>query len=243
MNSRIPPSRTLKGIHEMSEDELKAELEARRAEASNALWRIGTWFPDYPQATLEKLKGYHAELLKFNAKLNLISKNTERDADETHFADCMMGGEILRSMDLGPKVYDFGAGNGFPGIVLAIMDSARVYELVESDSRKCEFMKHVTSTLQLKNVILNNSRLESLKAEDISVAICRGFASISKTLIACNRMFNKDGRIYHFKGSNWSSEVAELPSQLISSWKPELLGEYSLPVTQARRAILCTIKR
>lgn len=210
--------------------------------SDNAMWRISDWFPNLDPAVMEQIKIYHSELLKFNSRLNLISRNTEREADEVHFADCLMAAELLKEQGLGPKVFDVGSGNGLPGLLFAIFFPNTEFLLVESDARKCEFLKHVIFALKLPNAQVVNARLESLKDAGMTVCVSRGFATISKTVLTCNRLFSGGGRFYHLKGGNWSSEIAELPSQLISVWSPELVGEYSLPVTQARRAIVVTTK-
>ncbi|NJL23944.1 MAG: 16S rRNA (guanine(527)-N(7))-methyltransferase RsmG [Calothrix sp. SM1_5_4] len=209
----------------------------------NALWRIPEWFPSLSPEVVLTLKSYHSELLKFNLRLNLISRNTERDADEVHFADCILASEVLAKVHLGAEVFDVGSGNGLPGILFAILRPQTTFHLVESDSRKAEFLKHMIHVLGLKNADVMAVRLESLKGMAASVAVSRGFASISKTCLGCNRIFPVGGKFYHLKGSNWSTEIAEIPSQLISIWKPELVGEYTLPVSQARRAVVCTTKK
>ncbi len=206
------------------------------------MWRIATWFPKLDPKLLTQLKGYHAELMKFNMKVNLISRNTEREADEAHFADCLLAAEIIFKSKLPKRIHDIGSGNGFPGLILAMMDSSREFMLVESDSRKAEFLKHVSHILDLKNVNVLNVRFDTLLGQELECGISRGFASISKTVLACNRAFRPGGILLHLKGSSWSSEVAELPSQLISAWKPQLVGDYSLPISQARRAIVSTQK-
>lgn len=228
----------------MGKEKLDAPKSKDVAPASdNALWRVPEWFPDLDGQTLSLLKAYHTELLRFNLKLNLISRNTERDADEAHFADSILALQSLVLKDLGERVFDIGSGNGLPGLILAILQPGINVQLVESDSRKVEFLKHVVHTLSLKNVGIMNIRIESLKSTEIRVAFSRGFASISKTCLLFNKIFSIGGQFYHLKGNSWSSEIAELPSQLISVWNPELVGEYSLPVSQARRAVVRTIKR
>jgi len=206
------------------------------------MWRVASWFPNLKPEVLNSLKEFHSELLKFTTRLNLISKNTEREADEVHFADCILAATSIPSVRLGKRVFDVGSGNGLPGIVMALLNPGVEFYLVESDIRKSEFLKHIVSHLKLDNVGIMNVRLESLEPKSISCAITRGFASISKTCLVCNKIFVKDGACFHLKGSNWSREVADLPSQLIAHWSPQLVGEYSLPVSQARRGVVCTVK-
>ncbi len=88
--------------------------------SDNALWRVPEWFPHLDASLLKALKTYHSELLKFNSRINLISKNTERDCDETHFADCILAVEILMKLGVGPEIHDIGSGNGLPGLMMAI---------------------------------------------------------------------------------------------------------------------------
>ncbi len=113
---------------------------------------------------------------------------------------------------------------------------------MESDARKAEFLKHMAFVLELKNCTIVNMRLEAIKSESINMAVSRAFATITKSVLAGNKLFKKGGAYFHFKGSNWSGEIAEMPSQLISMWRPELLGEYSLPVSQGRRAVIRTTR-
>ncbi|MBX3020474.1 MAG: 16S rRNA (guanine(527)-N(7))-methyltransferase RsmG [Bdellovibrionales bacterium] len=227
-DNRVPPS---------------AAPAAKKTEEANALWRLSEWFPGITGSTMEKLRLFHSELLKFNGKLNLISKNTERDADEVHFADCLMAYEAMKKVSFPKQVHDVGSGNGLPGIVYAILDPSREWVLIEVDARKSEFLKHAAHVVGLKNVQVMNVRLETLKAVSIQCAVSRGFASISKACLISNKVFPVGGQFYHLKGNSWSSEIAEIPSQLISVWGPELVGEYSLPVSQARRAVVCTTKK
>ena len=210
--------------------------------ADNALWRLAEWFPDLPSAKMEQLKIFHGELLKFNSRVNLISKSTEREADELHFADCLLASELILPVNLPSRIFDIGSGNGFPGLLFGILDTDREFLLVESDQRKSEFLKHCISVLKLKNVSVLNMRFENLSQMSVEAVMARGFASIAKALLGFNKIFDVGGQFIHLKGNNWSTEIANLPSQLISVWQPELLGEYFLPVSQARRAVVITQK-
>jgi 16S rRNA (guanine527-N7)-methyltransferase len=235
VSSKAPPSQKPKA---------GSDKESKNKEASegNALWRVPEWFPQLAEEKLMLLKLYHSELLRFNARVNLISRGTEREADEIHFADSLMAGELLLQRPMAKRVFDLGSGNGLPGLIMAILDDSREYFLVESDARKSEFLKHIIHLLKLKNAAIMNVRFENLKENQIEAAISRGLASISKAVLVSNRVFPVGGVFFHLKGSSWSSEVAELPSQVISVWRPELVGEYVLPASQQRRAIVSTQK-
>lgn len=212
------------------------------APAVQALWRIPKWFPALSPQVLAQMKVFHAELLHFNTKVNLIGRGTERDSDETHFADSIFGSQLILKHSANKVFYDIGSGNGLPGIPMAILDPHRKIILIESDARKAEFLKQIIFRMKLSNIEVRNTRFEQLPPNSIDAAVSRGFASISKAILTGNRTFHKDSAYYHMKTNTWSREIAEIPSQLCAVWSPELVGEYALPDTQARRAVVVTKK-
>ena len=107
-------------------------------------WRIKVWFPDIDDKAHDMLKQYWIELLKFNKAINLISRKTVLNADAIHFADSIMGAQIVRKKaNRNEYLYDLGSGNGFPGLVYSILYPDQKVILLDSDERKCEFLKHV----------------------------------------------------------------------------------------------------
>lgn len=140
----------------------------------------------------------------------------------------------------GKELYDVGSGNGFPGIIIGILQPTLNLVLVESDIRKAEYLKHTADLLGLKNVKVRNLRLEAMENASISNAVLRGFANIPKALLAFRKVMAQKGQIYHFKGPEWSTELAALPQQLCSTWNNSHLGDYTLPGGQVTHAIVCS---
>lgn len=206
-------------------------------------WRIDTWFSDLNPEAAKQLKTFFDELLKFNRTVNLISPKTLPMADLIHMADSILAVRlILKDRNPLEEIYDIGSGNGFPGIVLAVLSPSTQVHLVDSDQRKCEFLKHAASLLQLRNVKVLNQTVETLPEGSIKVGICRGFASISKTILSTRRVVPKGGVFYHLKGENWPAEVGEIPTQLCSVWSPALVSEYKLPVGSVKFGVVKTEK-
>ena len=199
-------------------------------EPPKAQWRLGEWFPDLTSEQLRKLADFSAELVRFNSKLNLVSDRSLLEADKEHFADSILAYQAMAKKGLsGGSCYDIGAGNGFPGIVLGIIDPSLKMVLVERDTRKCEFMKFVVGSLKLPNVEIFIGSVENLKADSISLGISRGFAPLAKGLLATRKIFKQRGRYFHMKGPGWVTELSSLPAQICSVWKTEHVSDYTLP--------------
>lgn len=203
-------------------------------------WRIPEFFPDLEQDLRSKLRVFHMELLRFNARLNLISRRTEIDADLVHFADSLMACRIILKMVDVSEIHDVGSGNGFPGVILALLAPRASVKLVDKDARKVEFLKHVAAKLELTNVEAVHGLVEKLPKNSISYAISRGYASIGQSLVATSKSFKPGGIYFHMKGSAWGREVAEIPTQLCRNWKPSLVGHYTLPLHGAQLTLVQT---
>ncbi len=185
------------------------------------------------------LKKYYEALVYFNSKVNLVSKATLPIAAKQHFADCVMGIELAtQAHQFTSTVYDFGSGNGFPGLVLAILKPDVGVCLVERDVRKAEFLKHVVAELNLKNATVFAKSIEKLEKNSVSHGVTRALGSIATVLIQVNSLFTKGGTLFHFKAENWSSEIASCPTQVFASWDIQTVGQYTLPETTVDRFIV-----
>jgi 16S rRNA (guanine527-N7)-methyltransferase len=202
---------------------------------------IGTYVPGLPEEQIEQLKSYYEDLIYFNSKINLVSTSSLQHAAKQHFADSVMGINLAAShTQFTDTVYDFGSGNGFPGLVLAIMKKDVGVCLVERDVRKAEFLKHVAANLKLSNVTVFASGIESLEKNTITHGITRALGSIAKVLIQVNSLFIKGGTLFHFKSESWPSEVANCPTQLFTNWDIQPIGNYTLPDSTVERFIIAS---
>ncbi len=208
------------------------------------MWRIPQFFPDMDSSVHKKLFLYLQELIRFNGRINLISTRSEPSADIVHIADAILASKmILKSSDQ-REIYDIGTGNGLPGVVMSILAPDRQIVFLDKDARKIEFVKHICSRLEIKNAFFLHQRVEELDIDSIHCAVSRGFASISKSLLLLRKAMANDAEYYHMKSDSWTREIADIPTQICSYWKPSLVGTYTLPgESGANLSIVLTKKK
>lgn len=206
-------------------------------------WRIDQWFPDFDKVTLAKLRKFHTELMKSNKTADLISAKTAVVSDALHFADSILASRIImRSFPKITSITDFGSGAGFPGLVFAIINPNIQMTLTDADQKKCEFLNHIIQSAGITNAKVIFTHIDKLPDNSVEFAICRGFLSITKTLLLSRKIVKKGGHVFHLKGEEWGVEVSEMPSQICSVWTPKLVGEYRLPVGEIRFSVVDTEK-
>ncbi len=215
---------------------------AKPAEVQAPHWRLQKWFPDLDEATLNKLRQFHTALLNTNKSMTLIPARSIIDSDAEHFADSIIGGRIVLSSTKAKEIFFIGSGNGFPAIVMAVLDPTRKIVLVEKEERRVDFLKMIINLLQLKNVSIFSGRFDELKEGSVEAAVSRDFANLSKTILLARKPCALGADFFHFKGESWITEVADIPSQICAYWNPKLIKEYSLPIPHDPLAIVVTKK-
>lgn len=134
--------------------------------------------------TEERLRHYLALLEKWQPKINLISNNTLESAWERHFEDSLQLLPLLP--DVAKTIFDFGVGAGFPGLVLAMARPDIHFHLVESDQKKCSFMRTVSRETQTQNVTIHNCRIEAVSRETIpDIIMARALANLPDLFDYC----------------------------------------------------------
>lgn len=128
----------------------------------------------------EKLEIYRMLLLKWQRAINLVSPYTMEDAWVRHFAD---SAQLLDLIEGGKKtLVDLGSGAGFPGLVLGILRPELEIHLIESDERKCQFLKTVSRETGVQ-VFVHSARIaEVVQVLSPDVVTARALAEL-KTLL------------------------------------------------------------
>jgi 16S rRNA (guanine527-N7)-methyltransferase len=106
-----------------------------------------------------KFVEYAKCILKWGKIHNIISSKFNHEDVFEAIVDSVIGGSFL---EIKNEIYDIGSGGGFPGIPMAIINPKVIFTLVESDRKKCSFLRTVKSELNLPNIVIDNSRIESL---------------------------------------------------------------------------------
>lgn len=137
------------------------------------------------EAGLEKVDRFGGLLLEENTRQNLVSARSAEMLWQRHLADSAQLLEYVpreTTTDATLTWLDLGAGPGLPGLVIAILRPDYEVKLVESRSRRVEFMNSCVAELLLKNCEVIGDRLERIDPFPASVISARAFAPLPKLL-------------------------------------------------------------
>ena len=158
--------------------------------------------------TFSKLEAFADLVRKWNPKINLVSKNSLDDLWQRHILDSVQVFELAEGEG---HWVDLGSGGGLPGIVVAILNQeAQTFQvtMVESDQRKCAFLRTAIRELSL-TALVKTERIEQLDGLEADILSARALADLTQLLDFTELHLNPDGIVLFPKGQNWQSEDSD----------------------------------
>ncbi len=137
--------------------------------------------------------------------------------------EAMIIRHILDSLVLLPyfpyeKILDVGSGAGLPGLPLAICLPEQQFFLLDSNSKRTRFIKHVQLMLGIKNITIIHSRVEDYQPIDKFTCITsRAFASLNDMIQWSAHLLAENGEFAAMKGKLIASEYTDLPMEFTVS--------------------------
>ena len=115
--------------------------------------------PHLTKENKKKLKILQDEVIRNNLNFNLISKSSELNIWNRHIID---SAQLLNFFPKELKSFiDIGSGAGFPGLVIKILNTSLEGHLVESNSKKANFLKNISKKIGV-DINIHNERFENL---------------------------------------------------------------------------------
>jgi 16S rRNA (guanine527-N7)-methyltransferase len=165
---------------------------------------------DVSRETSARLEVLASELERWQAVKNLVGPATLDQVWTRHIADSL---QLLDLAEGARRWLDLGAGAGFPGLVVAIAgrDRGLAVHLVESNSRKCAFLRHVVRLTGAPATVHEN-RLEALVPSFVGradIVSARALAALAE-LLAWTAPLLTTGTVGLFpKGRDAAAELTE----------------------------------
>ncbi len=150
-----------------------------------------------------RLDRFAALLLRWNARINLISRADEAAVWSRHILD---SAQLLPLLPPSPgTLIDLGSGAGFPGMVLAVLTSWTVH-LVEADQRKAAFLREAARNVEA-DVTIHAVRAEDLRIGPADLVTARALAPLASLLSLAAPLLVPGGICLFPKGRSADSEL------------------------------------
>ena len=153
------------------------------------------------------LEQFRDLLTEWNSVMNLVGPATLPDFWNRHAWD---SAQLLRLAPEALTWVDLGAGAGFPGLVLAILQKDRPgfhIHLVESMAKRCRFLTEVVSALDLPATVVNE-RAENLSLV-VDIVTARACAPLHRLLGYARPYLSAGAQGLFLKGQDVVADMTE----------------------------------
>ena len=195
--------------------------------------------------TTVHLETYAALLARWQPAVNLVAAGTLGEVWSRHFAD---SAQLWRFAPNARTWLDLGSGAGFPGLVVAILGQGQGLEkitLIESDQRKCAFMRDVVRRTGLANTVdIIAERIETVanasnRVAEVDIISSRALAPMVKLLQLAQLFFGVRTLGIFPKGRDIAAEITDARAK----WAFDLELVQSSTAVDARIALVRNLSR
>ena len=160
----------------------------------------------------EQIEAYTDLLLRWNRKISLTAISDPAEIVRFHFGESFFASKVIPIQD--GRLADVGSGAGFPGIPLAMVASALKVSLIEPSAKKCAFLAEVARSLNLGNVKVVRSRMETLSADraGFDFVTARALGNYQSVVPWARNHLTSSGKLVLWLGMDESEVGSHIPS-------------------------------
>lgn len=186
----------------------------------------------------ELFEKYYEFLIQENKRYNLTAIKDKEEVYYKHFYDSLtLVKTNLIKEDV--SLCDIGSGAGFPGVPLKILFPNLKVTIVESQTKKTEFLKKLIKLLELENVEIINKRAEEYAHKKyFDIVTARAVADLSILNELCIPLVKKGGYFIAMKGSYEEELEKSLKGINILGGKFINVVSFDLPKAMGKRNLI-----
>ena len=158
----------------------------------------------------EALFEYSALLQKWNRSYSLTGITDPKKIITHHFLDSLSVHAYLSGL----LRLDVATGAGFPGLVLALVNSECKWVVLDSNIKKIRFLTHVCLNLGIDNVEVVYARADEYQREGgFDAIVSRAFTTALNFYNQSRHLLSPQGRLLVMKAGNCQEETKALEKQ------------------------------
>ena len=170
----------------------------------------------------EQIQSFQKSILEQNQSLNLISRKNPQKQWELLLEQGLLSAEILAPVlkSSSADILDIGSGNGFPGLLFAMLFPKRNFYLCERIRKKAEFLKNLKHKLTLTNAHILCQSAEKLN-RSFDLILSQASLPLEKMTKLLQKVLSVKGQAFL-----WQTEKGDKERLLSPSFQLEVFKTY-----------------
>ncbi|KXW55915.1 16S rRNA (guanine(527)-N(7))-methyltransferase RsmG [Ferrovum sp. PN-J185] len=165
---------------------------------------------------IAQLNAYLDLLEKWNRTINLTAVRDRNQMILLHLLDSLSVNNVLVSAQV-TALLDVGSGAGLPAIPLQIVNPQWQVSAVESNQKKCAFLRQAKLELSLDSFSVLNERVEQVEGLRFPCIISRAFSDLTDFVERTKHLLTENGFWVAMKGVVPYEEMEKLQKNYVFS--------------------------
>lgn len=184
-------------------------------------------------SVVKEMLAFIGLLKRWNAVYNLTAVDNVEQMLTRHILDSLSVVPYLH----GSRIADIGSGAGLPGIPLALACPERQLTLIDSNAKRCRFLRQVKAELCLNNIKIVQRRVEEFQQDEkFDSLLSRAFSDLPDFIAASRHLLEVGGKIIAMKGL-WD---AAMEGSLPAGFMVEKIVKLDVPgLNEQRHLVIC----
>ncbi|MCP4703045.1 MAG: hypothetical protein GY865_00420 [candidate division Zixibacteria bacterium] len=149
--------------------------------------------------TDSKLSLFLDQVLSYNKKVNIVSRETSLEKLKSIAAECLAPIEL--GVDIKGKIFDIGSGGGFPALILMLARPGIEGVLIERTGKKAKFLEDIIKQFDLSGIVHNRDFSEiapQLDKNSFDYGLMKYVRMEKKLLRPALQLLNPDGKYLYY---------------------------------------------
>ena len=168
----------------------------------------------------EQLELFKKRVLETNSSINLISRKEPEKQWELLLKQGLLSAELLKPVFQArtEDVLDIGSGNGFPGILFALLFPKINFYLCERIRKKAELLKRLKHELALTNVQVLCQPAEKLN-RSFDLVLSQASMPLEKMIKLLQKTLSDKGQAFLWHSENWNQNPVSFSQMKVEVFK------------------------
>lgn len=195
---------------------------------------------------IEQIENYKNIIQEENKKYNLTRLDSDENIYSSYFLESIFPYLYSKINFNSKSILDIGSGSGIPGVLIKIFFPNSKVSLLESNSKKCKFLKFLCDSLDIDDIEIINDRAEEYIRNDgyekFDIVTSRAVSELKNLLEISTGYAKVDGLILEPKGKKWVEEVNS-SSKIIKELDLELINNFEYEFNNKKQILLVFKKK
>ena len=184
----------------------------------------------------QQIQVFREMLLEKNQSLNLISRKEPQKQWKFLLKQGVLTAELLAPvLNFAPAdVLDIGCGNGFPGMLFAVLFPKKKFYLCERIRKKAELLKNIKHELALDHVQILCQPAEELN-RSFGLILSQASLPLERMIKLLQKILSLQGQAFLWHSKNWKKGCLSFPSVQLEAFKTYKINTKTKVLLKAQR--------